>query len=408
MNKFPAQTKKSSIGTRGKALPRTNTNNTRVFTGGRTYSPPSASAPLWKKSEKNIPRIKGTKSLIACCSLVILILISAEQSNKLRRKLSSWKEAVYSTTGLALPSSSSSSSSRQQPISLLLGIFSETGMDHEAQREFIRKTYLDIGDDRICTLSEFVRQTEEDYYRVCTVPYTFVIGAGGDNQPTTHLEDELSPLTVETDSRGNVDSEGPVGDCTYLNIRENINDGKSPTYMKFAAQIADEYGIDYISKMNQFPASLSMYHLFQFMNDDLPMAPYNRRMYGGSPVVSYKHDSIYASGRGFYFVSADLAAYVGLHLSPEERTALADSKNPAEDMDMGSFIYSNPNPIKFVNLSSANIFSHNLMSSKNTIMDKMRVWEIWNADEKVGQLYNSINFPFFDLYCDILSGDKRF
>ena len=370
------------------ALPRTNT--ARVFTGGRTYSPPSAS--LWK-FEKDMPRIiKGRKSLIACCSLVILILISAEQSNKLRRKLSSWKVAVYSTTassfaGLVLPSS------RQQPISLLLGIFFETGIDHAAQREFIRKTYLDIGDDRICTLSEFMRQTEEDYYRVCTVPYTFVIGAGGDNQPTTHLEDELSPLTVETDSRGNVDSEG---DCTYLNIRENINDGKSPTYMKFAAQIADEYGIDYISKMNQYPASLSMYHLFQFMNDDLPMAPYNRRMYGGSPVVSYKHDSIYASGRGFYFVSADLAAYVGLHLSPEERQALVDSEKPAEDMDMGSFIYSNPNPIKFVNLSSESILSDNLMSSKNTIMDKIRIWD---AHATVGPLYSSIIFPFFDLYC---------
>lgn len=250
-----------------------------------------------------------------------------------------------------------------RPTTFLLGIFSMTGEKQAARRDVIRKTYLDIGDDRICKLEEFIRQAEEaPNQRVCQVPYTFIIGAGGEFRPDEHNDN--TPITLDTDQYGNTDVEG---DCTYLNIKvsryreqtklfciafllllshtsitnswrqkENMETGKSPTYLKFAAEIGKEYGIDYISKIDD-DSVISPHLLFQFIDDDLPIAPYNRRLYGGSPVASWKHDSVYASGQ-FYFVSVDLAEYVGNELGPEDRKSLMHSR-PTEDCDMGSCKY---------------------------------------------------------------------
>jgi len=191
-----------------------------------------------------------------------------------------------------------------RPTTFLLGIFSMTGEKQAARRDVIRKTYLDIGDDRICKLEEFIRQAEETpNQRLCQVPYTFIIGAGGEFRPDEHNDN--TPITLDTDQYGNTDVDD---DCTYLNIKENMETGKSPTYFKFAAEIGKEYGIDYISKIDD-DSVISPHLLFQFIDDDLPIAPYNRRLYGGSPVASWKHDSIYATGQ-FYFVSIDLAEYV--------------------------------------------------------------------------------------------------
>jgi hypothetical protein len=47
-------------------------------------------------------------------------------------------------------------------------------------------------------------------------------------------------------------------DCTYLSIRENMEDGKSPTFMKMAALVAKEYGLDYIAKTDD-DVSMELY-----------------------------------------------------------------------------------------------------------------------------------------------------
>ncbi len=270
-----------------------------------------------------------------------------------------------------------------RPTTFLLGIFSMTGEKQAAQRDLIRKTYLDIGDHRICKLEEYIRQAEETpNQRVCQVPYTFVIGGGGSNRPYDHDDD--APLTLDSDQYGKTEAEG---DVTYLNIQENMEDGKSPTYMKFAAEIAKEYGIDYISKIDD-DSVLSPDLLFQFINDDLPIAPYNRRMYGGSPVPSWGHNHVYVSGQ-FYFVSADLAHYVGNELTPADRKKMMHAR-PTEDCDMGSFIYSNPNPIKLVNMNTGKVWDH----PKKTLEEFA---ESWNVDlENVLPAYADVlPFSFF-------------
>ena len=49
-------------------------------------------------------------------------------------------------------------------------------------------------------------------------------------------------------------------DMTLLNIRENMNEGKSQTWMKYAATIAEEYDLDYVAKCD----ADSLFHLHEF------------------------------------------------------------------------------------------------------------------------------------------------
>lgn len=241
------------------------------------------------------------------------------------------------------------------PTTFLLGIFSYSA--GENRRKYIRETYLSIEDERICKLDEFIRQTKENpLTRKCMVPYTFVMGGGGYDRPKDH--NDFEPLTKDTDKMGNAD---PDGDCTYLNIKENMEDGKSPSFLKWAANLATEYGIDYIGKLDD-DSFLQPKLLFRLLEEDLPPAPYNTRIYGGATRLSRTQAHMYAAGE-FYFVSNDLAQYVGNELTAEDREVLR-MKHHIEDLDMGTFIYSHPRPIKYFNLAGYKIYAHPLKSEK--------------------------------------------
>ena len=232
----------------------------------------------------------------------------------------------------------------------LIGIFSTTGAKYSHRRQYIRDTILRRDDERMCELGEFIRQTKENRgRRVCQVPYTFVIGAGGEDRPTDH--NDSAPLTLDTDPNGDSES-----DCTYLNIRENMEDGKSPTWLKFGASIAKQYGIDYIAKTDD-DSVLSKQEMILWLDEDLPPFPYNRRIYGGAPRLSRVKNHIYAAGE-FYFMSADLAEYVGDILTPEVRLSMMIPWRHTEDLDMGTFVHSHPHPIKFMNLNERMFWYH--------------------------------------------------
>ena len=69
-------------------------------------------------------------------------------------------------------------------------------------------------------------------------------------------------------------------------------------------------------------------------------------------------------------MSSDLAHYVGTIMTHEQRQTLTD-KRPTEDMDMGSFVFSHPRPIKFVNLSPFMFWFHPLKTEEQWT----RFWE---------------------------------
>mmetsp|Transcript_21278 Transcript_21278/g.31509 ORF Transcript_21278/g.31509 Transcript_21278/m.31509 type:complete len:348 (+) Transcript_21278:86-1129(+) len=275
-----------------------------------------------------------------------------------------------------------------QKTSMLIGIFSTTGSKYSHRRDYIRDTFLGQDEPRLCTIQEFIRQTEESpQKRVCQVAYTFVIGAGGHDRPTDH--DDNEPLTVDNDQFGNSED-----DCTYLNVMENMEDGKSPTYLKFGANIANQYGIDYILKTDD-DSVISFNAVFDWIDSELPPSPYNRRIYGGAPRLSRVKNTIYSAGE-FYFMSADLADYVGNVLTAGDRLSLMNSR-PIEDLDMGTFVFSNPRPIKFVSMDQKKIWSH----PKKT-EDEYRTE--WDATTKSGWIPRKQVFQW-NFYCKhILNG----
>mmetsp|Transcript_21277 Transcript_21277/g.31508 ORF Transcript_21277/g.31508 Transcript_21277/m.31508 type:complete len:349 (+) Transcript_21277:86-1132(+) len=276
-----------------------------------------------------------------------------------------------------------------QKTSMLIGIFSTTGSKYSHRRDYIRDTFLGQDEPRLCTIQEFIRQTEESpQKRVCQVAYTFVIGAGGHDRPTDH--DDNEPLTVDNDQFGNSED-----DCTYLNVMENMEDGKSPTYLKFGANIANQYGIDYITKMDD-DTVLTHKNFFDWIDSDLPPTPYNTRTYGGATRPSRIKTTLYGAGE-FYFMSTDLADYVGNKLTTEDRLLMMHPRRHVEDLDMGTFVFSNPRPIKFVSMDQKKIWSH----PKKT-EDEYRTE--WDATTKSGWIPRKQVFQW-NFYCKhILNG----
>jgi hypothetical protein len=81
--------------------------------------------------------------------------------------------------------------------------------------------------------------------------------------------------------------------------------------------------------------------LLQYLDNDLPIAPYNTGIYGGSVVWSWKQQTLYGTGH-FYMMSTDLAEWIEFGLTSERRKKLMDAECHTEDLDMGSFVYSYP------------------------------------------------------------------
>ncbi|GFH56562.1 hypothetical protein CTEN210_13038 [Chaetoceros tenuissimus] len=234
---------------------------------------------------------------------------------------------------------------------VLIGIFSTSGIEkYDHRREYIRETFVNSAEEHLCSLNEYLNTIESTRANAgCEIIYTFVIGAGDSDRPTDHGDDE--PLTLPYDQHGKSEP-----DCTYLNIRENIEQGKSATWLKYASLIGRQYGFDYVMKVDD-DTVLTVPQLVQFTREELPPVPYNTRIYGGPPRPSRSANTLYAAGE-LYFMSLDLAYYVGNELTAQDRVDMRTAKRPVEDLDMGTYIYSHPYPIKFLNMYRMGIWTH--------------------------------------------------
>jgi hypothetical protein len=233
---------------------------------------------------------------------------------------------------------------------MLLGIFTNASEHGRIARERIRDTYLkEVGrDPRVCKLSEYINQhvSSEGTNVVCQIPYVFVVG-GDPERDTDHGDD--TRLVIDNAKEPLVDD--VFDDTVYLNIKENDNEGKSASYFKWAHTLTDQYKIDYVAKA---PTStlIDIQLMLKSLSLDLAPAPYNRRIYGGDTWGDYKTNIVYAHG-AFYFLSSDLAAFVGSYLQASDRDNLSMKEDEAKDI--GVFVYTHPKPIKFLFLSQ-NIF----------------------------------------------------
>jgi len=236
---------------------------------------------------------------------------------------------------------------------ILLGIFTMKDNEKEINRRAaIRKTYLNYYNTsnqwvtnetqwrtRICSLRNLVsldpNQDNTLLLRECQMIYVFV-AAGNPDGPTEHVDYNTSvPMTLPSPS------EEP--DLVLLNIKENMEDGKSQSFFKYATQVVDEHVyVEYIVKTDSDTIIYPEHFLNQNINP-LPRFPNNIRVYGGSPAAKTGYHQptgpIYNEGL-CYWMSVDLARYI---TSPSCNRAKLNAG--IEDLSMGNFVHSHPLPI---------------------------------------------------------------
>jgi len=241
---------------------------------------------------------------------------------------------------------------------MLLGIF--TIMEEKEIRNKLREYIYrnpKRADPRLCSLPEFIQKQEEGQPCECQVVYTFVIGANtGPNGQYIHRDDSKTPLIVNQQYIADFEP-----DVTYLNVHENMNKGKTPTWFKYANGLSrsfGENGFNYIGKLDS-DTLISVPNLIHMINHDLPSEAKN--VYGGivcdekacgDPERCHEilQGKVYMTGQ-FYFLSLDLASYVS-----DDALNRAAISSYSEDVDMGLWVHSSNQILKLVILNNKNVF----------------------------------------------------
>jgi len=242
---------------------------------------------------------------------------------------------------------------------ILMGIFTMDNEIEKARRAAVRATYLSYYKNsdkmpyRICSLQDLLRGSLPNDGIDCQMAYTFVIGSNP-NGPT-NLVDPTStvPLTVQEIPESLRDET----DIVHLNVRENMEDGKTPSWFRFATTVADEqFYFDYIGKTDTdtliFPK-----HFLDVSFAKYPGFPNNVRVFGGEERLKYEWGPrmvgpLYMGGH-LYLMSIDLARFV-------TTTDLRSVDYGIEDMTMGNFVHSHPLPIHRIPIVGNKAYRHPL------------------------------------------------
>jgi hypothetical protein len=243
---------------------------------------------------------------------------------------------------------------------ILLGILTADFYNDQAYRRRHRMLFKIWNDPRVCSLPDFKTLPVSERYR-CQIIYTFVMG--GNPNATPQLVDDSRPMLATKPVKG-LSTDINDADVTLLNIRENMNEGKSQTWLKFGAEIAEEYDLDYVVKCDA-DALLHLHEFFKFAYIHLPPAPYNRNIYVGAlrdKAYWPKHKTeeerirfesffgnnfegvhLYVAGQ-IYIMSTDLAKFVG----QEALHSNCSYCEGHEDHDISAMAFHSPNPVKIV------------------------------------------------------------
>eukprot|EP00980_Cylindrotheca_fusiformis_P022771 scaffold9735_cov106-Cylindrotheca_fusiformis.AAC.1 len=162
----------------------------------------------------------------------------------------------------------------------LLGFFS---MPNEVdRRQFMRDSVLrfykdvDKEDNRtICALNDLLRQDIPE----CRITYVFIIG-GSEGPKRLLTSSEEQPIYTR-----NILENEP--DVVQLNIEENMNDGKTPTYYKYASIMAEQVSADYVAKVD-LDTLLFVPNFVKYCQEQFPQTPLKDELqiYAGKPISS--------------------------------------------------------------------------------------------------------------------------
>jgi hypothetical protein len=171
-----------------------------------------------------------------------------------------------------------------------------------------------------------------------------------------------------------------------------MNEGKSQTWFKYAAQILEAYDIDYVAKSDT-DTLLFLDKMMDFMDESLPPAPYNRNILAGSVVdkwwwekdlhspetepaegyfiKKYGNDlHLYVAGQ-IYIMSRDLADVVGKEAGAEHTQSYREGH---EDHDVSAMAFHSPKPIKLIIIAQDQRFwQHRVKLKRGAIFH--RIWD---------------------------------
>lgn len=288
-------------------------------------------------------------------------------------------EQEIATTAVTLP-----------PFRILLGIFSMGDDKGRERRDLIRNTYLSFSTfleennitsiplrySRICSLHDYWHKTIPQPEQ-CQVLYTFVLGAVGKHDNSAPVEYLISipgrPMTVDYSDVPNGEA-----DTTYLNIRENMDFGKTNTWFHYAStHLPEELQIDMIGKVD----TDTMVHpnkLVEEIEDRLKDKKNDTLVYGGS-VIDNDKGHHYMQG-GFYFLSRTVAQRITT--GREDRWEIVMNYMPSyrfkrpEDVETGLFIKAfGGDNVFHMDMRGNFAFAHNKNLKKADIFQEQ--WDIY-------------------------------
>ena len=239
------------------------------------------------------------------------------------------------------------------PPRFILGIMSyespsTIGSREFSRREMIRETYLryykDYGKpgeaNRICGLHEIVR--EQIPAADCQIAYAFVLGQSA--HPPAHNQTEL--LNASTTSE--MVRPHTQEDVVLLDIVENGDNGKSPTWFRYATLLRRELNLpfDYVAKTDSDTLLIPPRFLRWVNEQEEQVGSERTRIYGGTPMDKVAcgwpdHDHCenmtapYFHGGGFYFASIDVSEYI-----VSDRCPRKDLFIQHEDVALGNYVHS--------------------------------------------------------------------
>jgi Galactosyltransferase len=244
---------------------------------------------------------------------------------------------------------------------VLWGILSADFYNDQVYRKRHRNLFKLWNDPRVCSLPDFKKKSMAERYE-CELIYTFVLGANPKAPP--ELVDHSRPFEVARPILGALGKDMNEPDMTLLNIRENMNEGKSQTWMLYGAQIAEQYDLDYVAKCDA-DSMLHLHEFFHFAYKNMPPAPYNSMMYVGAlrdkaywpkhateaeriRFESYfgnNYDGVhlYVAGQ-VYICATDLAKFIGQE-ALENKCSYCEGH---EDHDISAIAFHAPEPVKLV------------------------------------------------------------
>lgn len=168
--------------------------------------------------------------------------------------------------------------------------------------------------------------------------------AGNPDGPTSCTSKNIKDYTVQNLS------EDAEPDALYWNIRENMNDGKTDTWFRYAALVSDSLYFDYYGKVDTDTLVFTT-KLFSFMST-WPAFPNNVRTYGGRYIVWGSHalayGHTYMAGH-LYWMSPDLVRYIGF----SERLNREALRTEMEDMTTGSYVNMMPQMIRQIEMDES-------------------------------------------------------